>query len=156
MDSNLGTFIRALRKENNLSLKELSKLSGISFSQIAKIERGEHIPSRKTTIKIAAALSYDQDKLLKLSGYIPAYFDTKDTSISPSDRYKAIIKFNCTCQICGEQAPTVPIEVTYINLLSKNNHIDNLIILCRNCHLAREHIIKQEGIEYDLLSKKEL
>ncbi|WP_299095425.1 helix-turn-helix domain-containing protein [uncultured Metabacillus sp.] len=153
MKNTLGTIVRALRKEKKLTLKELGNLSGVSFSQIAKIERGEHIPSRKTTKKIADALCYEQEKLLKLAGYIPDY--KKELEISPIDRYKALLKYNGTCQICGAQAPNIPIEVTHINPKTNDGSFNsnNLITLCSNCLIAREQLIKEEGIEKDLLTK---
>ena len=45
--------IRRIRQEKNLSLDELSKLSGVSKSMLAQIERGSGNPSLSTLWKIA-------------------------------------------------------------------------------------------------------
>ena len=45
------------RNENNITQKELSKLTGITQSDISKIENGNANPSIKTLQKIAKALN---------------------------------------------------------------------------------------------------
>ena len=45
--------IRRIRQEKDLSLDELSKLSGVSKSMLAQIERGSGNPSLSTLWKIA-------------------------------------------------------------------------------------------------------
>ncbi len=62
----LGKKIRKIRKEKNLSLRELAKKSGISsFSYLANIERGiVEDPGIKTIIKIARGLEVSIDFLV--------------------------------------------------------------------------------------------
>ena len=45
--------IRRLREENKLSMDELAKLSGVSKSMLAQIERGEGSPTVSTLWKIS-------------------------------------------------------------------------------------------------------
>lgn len=57
--------IKILRKSKNLTLKQLEKLSGISFSSIAKIERGERkAVTIQTVILLASALEVSLDTLV--------------------------------------------------------------------------------------------
>ncbi len=59
--------LRALRKENNLTLKELSKKSGISISFISDIENERRNPSIETLKILAKALGASADEFLKES-----------------------------------------------------------------------------------------
>lgn len=70
--SNIGKFIREFRVENDLTLRDLAQKSGISFSHLSKIERGEHVPSKKTLDIISESTNLDKDKLYVLSGYAPS------------------------------------------------------------------------------------
>lgn len=70
--SDIGVYIRKYRKKNDLTLRDLSKRSGISFSHLSKIERGEHIPSKRTLDLLAESIDVDKDKLYVLSGYAPS------------------------------------------------------------------------------------
>ncbi|MDO8159145.1 MULTISPECIES: helix-turn-helix domain-containing protein [Bacillus cereus group] len=58
-----GSYIRELRKKNNLTQKELGRLSDVSESMICKIEAGERSPSLKHLKKIANNLSTTMDDL---------------------------------------------------------------------------------------------
>lgn len=61
----LGDNIRKLRTLNNLTLQELSKLSGVGVSTISEIEVGKILNPRTTTLnKIAKALDVDINFLL--------------------------------------------------------------------------------------------
>ena len=51
-----GQNIRKLRKELGLSLKTLSRLSGVSLSMISQIERDEKNPTLNAAVSIARAL----------------------------------------------------------------------------------------------------
>lgn len=68
----IGSFIKEYRKNNeNLTLRGLSDLTGISFSHLGKIERGEHTPTKETLNIIANALGIDKNKLYVKAGYTP-------------------------------------------------------------------------------------
>lgn len=73
IDNNkIGEFLREYRKENNgITLRELSKRTGISFSHLSKIERGEHNPTKDTLFIIAEALDLNEDELYLMAGYAP-------------------------------------------------------------------------------------
>jgi transcriptional regulator with XRE-family HTH domain len=56
---NIGKKIRKLRKENKLTLKQLSVESGVSSGTISKIEKGEMVPSIVIFLRIVKALGKD-------------------------------------------------------------------------------------------------
>lgn len=69
MDNKVGEFIRDNRKELGVTLRELAKETGISFSHLSKIERGEHMPTKETIETIADSLRVDKYELFLLAGH---------------------------------------------------------------------------------------
>lgn len=65
----LGETIRSEREKQNFSLREFAKQTGVSFSQLSKIERGEHRPTRETLEKIALHMNVEKSWLFLLAGY---------------------------------------------------------------------------------------
>jgi transcriptional regulator with XRE-family HTH domain len=63
-DVDVGANIRALRKRRRLSLNELSRLTGISASNLSHMELGKSAPTLSTLAKIAAALGMKAGALL--------------------------------------------------------------------------------------------
>lgn len=55
--------IKRLRKEKNLSMDELAKLSGVSKSMLAQIERGEGNPTISTLWKLSNGMKVPFDSL---------------------------------------------------------------------------------------------
>lgn len=68
-----STHVRRLRLEQpNLSLRALAAKTGIEFSYLSRIERGEaDPPANDKIITLAAALGEDPDVLLMMAGRIP-------------------------------------------------------------------------------------
>ena len=90
--------IRRLREEHKLSMYELAKLSGVSKSMLAQIERGDGNPTRSTLWKISNGMNVPFDALtarpkmpyeiVKLSEVQPLLEDAgkvKNYSIFPDD-----------------------------------------------------------------------
>lgn len=63
MNSVVAANIKKLREENKLSMEELAKLSGVSKSMIAQIERGEGNPTLSTLWKISNGMKVPFDAL---------------------------------------------------------------------------------------------
>ena len=57
-DSNYGSLLRDLRREKNLSQKELSSLTGISESYISRIENQRISPTMSTYLRLVHELGY--------------------------------------------------------------------------------------------------
>jgi len=56
----IGSKLRNLRKVKNISMTELSKLSGITQGYISEIETGKKNPSSEVVGKLSEALKIDQ------------------------------------------------------------------------------------------------
>ena len=63
MNDVIAKNIKKLREENKLSLDELSKLSGVSKSMLAQIERGDGNPTISTLWKISNGMKVPFDAL---------------------------------------------------------------------------------------------
>ncbi len=62
----IGEKIRAIRKQKNLTLKELAELSGISTSMISKIEKAQTLPPISTYANIASGLETSFGELFQI------------------------------------------------------------------------------------------
>jgi len=58
--------IREVRESKNITLTQLSKMTGIAKSHLSNIERGEKEPSFSMLIRIALALRVDEKCLYKI------------------------------------------------------------------------------------------
>lgn len=70
MSNNLGKIIKQQRVAAELTLKELSAVSGISSSYLGRVERGERFPSARVLRKIAKPLGFEEGELFSLAGYL--------------------------------------------------------------------------------------
>ena len=66
----VGRIIKEQRKKLSLSLNKLSRLTSVSVSHLARVERGERSPSLKTLQKIAGPLGFDLNELLIITGHL--------------------------------------------------------------------------------------
>ncbi|QDP48074.1 MAG: hypothetical protein Unbinned5179contig1001_30 [Prokaryotic dsDNA virus sp.] len=71
----LGSYVRELRAENKVTLRTLSKQTGISVASLFRLERGDHVPSIQRDIdaldKLWIVLGGDMNQLLYLSRRCP-------------------------------------------------------------------------------------
>jgi transcriptional regulator with XRE-family HTH domain len=66
-----GARIRALREQQQISLRKFADKVGISPTYLSKVERDEFPPPGERTVKaIAVALGQDPDELLALAGKV--------------------------------------------------------------------------------------
>jgi transcriptional regulator with XRE-family HTH domain len=66
----LGEFIKAQRKQAELSLRELAERTNVSNPYLSQIERGLHEPSVRVLKAIAKALNVSAETLLVQAGMI--------------------------------------------------------------------------------------
>ena len=67
MNDTLGSHIRKLRKQRNLTLQEVSKLSGISLSYLSDIERNVVNPSYKVLYQLAEVLHITTPEIVNVN-----------------------------------------------------------------------------------------
>lgn len=66
-----GLSIKNARLTKDLSLRDLSELTGLDHSYISRLEKGDSMPSHDTIIKLSQALAIPENELMILAGYIP-------------------------------------------------------------------------------------
>ena len=82
----IGNRIRQLRKERGLSQEKLGYESGLHYTHIGSIERGEKNWSIDTLIKIAKGLNVDLFDLLKVPIPLPNAKNIKKALIKEIDK----------------------------------------------------------------------
>ena len=77
----VGQRIREIRKQRNLTQRELAEKVGINFTYLSRVENDrlddEQTPREDTLQKIASALDADPDELLLLARRIPDTFRSR-------------------------------------------------------------------------------
>lgn len=90
-----GSRIRQLRKEHDLTLRELADQVGIDFTYLSKIETGKGDPPAESTIRrLARVLQADADELILLADKLPDEME-RDLLARPEDQvaglYRSIV-----------------------------------------------------------------
>ena len=68
----VGEYLKKKREEKGLSLRDASKLSGVSYVHIRDIELGKKTPSFNIVMTLLRAYHADIQEFLKETGYLPA------------------------------------------------------------------------------------
>ena len=68
--SDLGSYIRAQRKNAQISLRQLAKLAGVSNPYLSQVERGLRKPSAEILQQIAKALQISAEALYAQAGFL--------------------------------------------------------------------------------------
>jgi len=68
-DKDLGMMLKRQRLLAGLTLRQLGAYSGVSPSQMSRIERGEYFPSVRVLRKIAQPLGFSEGELFVFVGY---------------------------------------------------------------------------------------
>ena len=90
MVENFGEYLRTLRLEQKLSLREAEKLSGVSNSYLGLIERGQRpIPGADILKKLAPVYDVPATDLMRSAGYLK----DEDVSLSEDDEVDMAFKF---------------------------------------------------------------
>ena len=92
----VGQRIREIRKDRNLTQRELAERVGINFTYLSRVENDrlddEQTPREDTLQKIARALNADADELLLLARRIPDAF--RDRILSKPGIFRRILKLS--------------------------------------------------------------
>ncbi|MGI6129394.1 MAG: helix-turn-helix domain-containing protein [bacterium] len=85
----LGDLIRNLREEKGLSQRQLAVSSGISNTEISRIESGERKqPSQETLHKLSKCLPISYEELLIAADYHIASAEAHNTTIQSLEQLK--------------------------------------------------------------------
>ncbi|AIC95416.1 helix-turn-helix domain-containing protein [Shouchella lehensis] len=70
MSASFGQFIKELRIDKEITIKELASMSGVSAAQISRLESGVRKSSKPETVKaLADALGVDHKTAMERAGY---------------------------------------------------------------------------------------
>lgn len=147
-DIEFGKYIKKLRDERNLSLRQVDLYSGVSNSYLSMLENGKRkIPSPDVLKKLAEAYKVDYNQLMEKAGYIdrgvvyaPTYFESPDVG----DRV-----------VCEGLASYSKEELENFRVITSKNNLVKIPIL--GVIRAGEPILAEENIiGYEYEDKKEL
>jgi len=96
MINNLGKVLQERRKTKNLTLSQVSIISGVSVTHIGRIETGKRFPSAHILRKLANPLGFSEVELCKLAGFL-----SRDDSDQRLDAIKMEIKRDIAHALVG-------------------------------------------------------
>ncbi|MBO7744163.1 helix-turn-helix transcriptional regulator [Paenibacillus sp. MWE-103] len=145
MENSFGDYLKELRLSRNMSINQLAEESGISNSQISRIENGlRGIPKPETIRKIADALKVEYEVLMNEAGYLPdkkdintiietgkQYIDKarSDALISSEflDETENMLKRVIEIDSFIENNPNIDVETKFNKYLELQGYIENAI-----------------------------
>lgn len=83
-------IIKQRRISIPLTLNELSSLSGVSQSELTRIEREDRFPSARILRKIAKPLGFEENELFMLAGYLSYESPANEAGDETSSRDKRL------------------------------------------------------------------
>lgn len=83
----LGNYLKKIRESKNLSLREVDKLTNISFTYLNMIEHGKRNVNPTLLRNLAKAYNYDYLDLYEKAGYIDLIEDEKKKEVSINKFY---------------------------------------------------------------------
>ena len=86
----LGNYLKKIRESKNLSLREVDKLTNISFTYLNMIEHGKRNVNPTLLRNLAKAYNYDYLDLYEKAGYIDLIEDEKKKEVSINKFYGRI------------------------------------------------------------------
>ena len=90
--NDLARILRQQRVMRELTLQQLSEMSGVSSSHLGRIEREERFPSARILHKIAKPLGLAEGELLTLAGYLSSSATVEsETRLGRLDPYVAAV-----------------------------------------------------------------
>lgn len=146
-----GTELLGMRLLRKKSLKEMSKVTGESISNLRHIEKNNDYPAPPPIAGIYMMyLSCSMHHVYQFREIVDGKRDTFQEGRTISSKLKREVyeKCNHRCVKCGSEEK---LHIHHIKEFSKGglNEIDNLILLCASCH-AEEH---KDNQAYHMLKK---
>jgi transcriptional regulator with XRE-family HTH domain len=150
----IGECLRAARLAKKMTLRELEEITTLSYSYLAKIERGEKKPTEENIERIANQLDIDKIPLLKLAGFY--HLEDLPNEEKLAIRFNVLERDDFKCVACGERPPSVKIDATMLIPDDKGGKWveGNLISLCNSCRIGRNAYIEKHGFENEVLFRR--
>lgn len=113
--STIGDYLFRIRQEQQISIRYLAKLTGVSHSEINKIENGERANPSPVYLKaIATVLGINQIECLKKAGYIDADVHEQYPNFLADYSEEEIQQIKAYAQFLHSQHKNTPKEETEI------------------------------------------
>jgi transcriptional regulator with XRE-family HTH domain len=90
----LGEFIKAQRQINQLSQRELARLSDLSDTYMSQIERGLHEPSIRVLRALAESLGIQPSQLMNYAAGLPVEGVEERSPVRVEDAIRADARFS--------------------------------------------------------------
>ena len=90
MEMDLGTKIKNIRYNHNISQYEMAKILEINRNYLSRIETNKSLPTSEILIKVARSFNVSIDSLLGING------EGKDAEIQKKNKIKKINQL-CSC-----------------------------------------------------------
>src|SRR5215203_2069559 len=90
----LGEFIKAQRQMNQLSQRELARLSDLSDTYMSQIERGLHEPSIRVLRALAESLGIQPNQLINYAAGLPVDGVDERPAVRVEDAIRADSRFS--------------------------------------------------------------
>jgi transcriptional regulator with XRE-family HTH domain len=116
--NDLGKILKQQRVTVPLTLQELAAESGVSSSHLGRIERGERFPSARILRKIAKPLSFNEDELFTLAGFLTP--QTSGVAEESSTRYTGRQLDPFVARMLADEPPEIQRAVVGILSLLKS------------------------------------
>lgn len=79
MSDGFGVYLRMLRKEKDITLRQLGKHSKVSHGYLSQVERGERgTPSPDILERLAGPLGISYEKIMREAGYLKTEEENKN------------------------------------------------------------------------------
>ncbi|ETT53152.1 XRE family transcriptional regulator [Paenibacillus sp. FSL R7-269] len=131
MKLDIGTKLNFLRKQQKVSLRTLSKASGVSLAYLSHIENGKRTPSPYILQKLAPVLKVPLAELMQDAGYL----NEKEDSEYHEDVFLDFDSFNHMELTHMIKLPFILVDGIEIN----SNEADQIIAFARALIFQREH-----------------
>jgi transcriptional regulator with XRE-family HTH domain len=89
----LGEFIKAQRQINQMSQRELARLSDLSDTYMSQLERGLHEPSIRVLRALAASLGIHPSQLINYAAGLPVEGVDELTTVRTEDAIRGDARF---------------------------------------------------------------
>jgi transcriptional regulator with XRE-family HTH domain len=90
----LGEFIKAQRQINQMSQRELARLSDLSDTYMSQLERGLHEPSIRVLRALAASLGIHPNQLINYAAGLPIEGVDEPTAVRTEDAIRSDQRFS--------------------------------------------------------------
>lgn len=108
---NFGSNLKAIRKKQALSLRDLSQVSGVSKTMLSEIETGKKTPTITVACKIANAMGVSLAALMEIQDRVDLVVVRKNERLSILDPETLIKR-----QMVSPSFSTSDIEITFISM----------------------------------------